>query len=60
MWVGTRVWLVPEGGGAPRAMVVLGPYEANAEKGVVSSGSEAAQAMLQRVSGNKVKFDGAT
>ncbi|HVN31825.1 MAG TPA: hypothetical protein VMT45_07535 [Thermoanaerobaculaceae bacterium] len=42
--VGTRVWLVPRGGGALRAMVVLGPYEANPEKGIASRGSEAAQA----------------
>ena len=41
-------------------MVVLGPYESNPEKGVVSRGSEAAQAMLERVSGDKVKFNGAT
>jgi len=58
--VGTRVWLVPDRGGALPAMVVLRPYEANLEKGIVSRGSEAAQAMLERAPGGKVKVDGAT
>jgi transcription elongation factor GreA len=58
--VGTRVWLVPEAGGDRRAIVILGPYEASPEKGILSHGSEAAQAMLQRGPGDKVKFDGAT
>ncbi len=58
--VGTRVWLVPEAGGDRRAIVILGPYDADSEKGILSHGSEAAQAMLQHAPGDKVKFDGAT
>jgi transcription elongation GreA/GreB family factor len=57
--VGTRVWLIPEAGGERRAIVILGPYEAEPEKGILSHGSEAAQALLERAPGDKVRFDGA-
>ena len=57
--VGTRAWLRPHAGGERRAVTVLGPYEADPEKGVVSHASEAAQALLERAPGDSVRFDGA-
>ncbi|MBZ5589597.1 MAG: GreA/GreB family elongation factor [Acidobacteriia bacterium] len=56
--VGTRVWLRPQLTGARRAIVILGPYEADPEKGVLSHGSEAAQALLERAPGETVRFNG--
>ena len=58
--VGTRVWLEPQSGGARRAVTILGPYEADPEKGIVSHGSEAAQALLEKTPGDTVRFDGGT
>ena len=46
--VGTRVWLQPQAAGERRAVVILGPYEADPGQGIVSHGSEAAQALLER------------
>ncbi len=57
--VGTRVWLEPQRGGDRRTVTILGPYEAAPEKGIVSNGSEAAQALLERGPGEAVRFDGA-
>jgi transcription elongation GreA/GreB family factor len=57
--VGTRVWLKPQRGGERRPVTILGPYEAAPEKGIVSNGSEAAQALLERATGEAVRFDGA-
>ena len=57
--VGTRVRLEPQGGGDGRTVTILGPYEADPEKGIVSNGSEAAQALLERGPGEAVRFDGA-
>ncbi len=56
--VGTRVWLAPPSGGKRRAVTILGPYEADPEKGILSHGSEAAQALLDKSPGDAVKFDG--
>jgi transcription elongation factor GreA len=56
--VGTRVWLRPQHTGERRAVVILGPYEADAERGVLSHGSEAAQALLERAPGETVRFGG--
>ncbi len=56
--VGTRVWLEPPSGGERRAVTILGPYEADPEKGILSHGSDAAQALLDRSPGDTVKFDG--
>lgn len=57
--VGTRVWLQPLRTGERRAIVILGSYEADPEKGILSHGSEAAQALLERIPGETVRFDGA-
>ncbi len=57
--VGTRVWLQPDQGGERRAVTILGPYEADPAQGIVSNGSDAAQALLERAAGEGVKFDGA-
>ncbi len=56
--VGTRVWLRPQHTGERRAIVILGPYEADPERGVLSHGSEAAQALLERAPGEIVRFGG--
>jgi len=56
--VGTRVWLEPPSGGGRRAVTILGPYEADPAKGILSHGSEAAQALLEKTPGDSVKFDG--
>jgi len=56
--VGTRVWLEPQGGGDRRTVTILGPYEAAPEKGIVSNGSDAAQALLEKEPGEAVRFDG--
>jgi transcription elongation GreA/GreB family factor len=56
--VGTRVWLEPPSGGERRAVTILGPYEADPEKGILSHGSDAAQALLDKSPGDAVKFDG--
>jgi len=55
--VGTRVLLRGKDDQAERSLVVLGPYEAEPEKGVLSFGSEAAQALLERAIGDTVAFD---
>jgi transcription elongation GreA/GreB family factor len=57
--VGTRVWLEPERGGERRAITILGPHEADPVQGILSNGSEAAQALLERAPGELVRFDGA-
>ena len=59
MRVGTRVWLRPQAGGERRAIMILGPYEGDPENGIVSHGSEAAQALLEKAVGDAVSFDGA-
>jgi transcription elongation factor GreA len=56
--VGTRVRIEPEAGGAGRTYTILGPYEADAERGVLSIGSDAAQALLDRAAGETVVLDG--
>jgi len=56
--VGTRVRLEPEGGGDARTFTILGPYEGDPEHGVLSIGSEAAQALLDRAAGDPVTLDG--
>ena len=56
--VGTRVRIEPEAGGAARTYTILGPYEADAERGVLSIGSDAAQALLDRAAGETVVLDG--
>ena len=56
--VGTRVRLEAEGGGETRELTVLGPYEADPERGVLSHGTEAVQALLDRAVGDRVPFDG--
>jgi transcription elongation GreA/GreB family factor len=58
--VGARVWLEPRSGGARRAVTILGPYEADPEKGIVSHGSEGGQALLEKKPGETVRFDGET
>jgi transcription elongation factor GreA len=58
--VGTRVWLQAREGEASRSIVILGPYEADAERGVLSHGSEAAQALLEHAPGDTVKLEGAS
>ena len=55
--VGTRVWLQPQGGGERRSVTVLGPYEANPERGIVSHASEAARELLEKGPGDTVRFD---
>ena len=57
--VGTRVWLRPQAGGEQRAIVILGPYEGDPERGILSHGSEAAQLLLEKAAGDAVEFDGA-
>ncbi|MBP1644098.1 MAG: transcription elongation factor GreA [Acidobacteria bacterium] len=57
--VGTRVRIEPDGGGEARVYTILGPYEADAERGVLSIGSDAAQALLDREAGEAVTLDGA-
>ena len=59
MRVGTRVWLQPQAGGERRPIVILGPYEGDPEKGILSHGSEAAQLLLEKAVGDAVSFDGA-
>jgi transcription elongation GreA/GreB family factor len=39
-------------------VTILGPYEADPAKGILSHGSEAAQALLEKTPGDSVKFDG--
>jgi transcription elongation GreA/GreB family factor len=56
--VGTMVWLQPQAGGEQRAVTILGPYEADPEKGIVSHASEAGQALLEKETGDTVTFDG--
>jgi transcription elongation factor GreA len=58
--VGTRVRLQPKSGGEPRTVTILGPYEADPEKGILSHASEAGQALLERSAGDTVTFDGGT
>lgn len=56
--VGTRVTLAGESG--RREIAVLGPYEADAEAGIVSHASEAGQALLERAVGDRVAIGGVT
>jgi transcription elongation GreA/GreB family factor len=56
--VGTRVRLEPAGGGDGRTFTILGPYEGDPERRVLSIGSEAAQALLERAVGEAVTLDG--
>ncbi len=58
--VGTRVRLASSDGAARRAVTILGPYEADPERGVLSHATEAAQALLEHAPGEEVAFDGAT
>jgi transcription elongation GreA/GreB family factor len=57
--VGAEVDLLG-GDGTRRTITILGPYEANAERSVLSNGSEAAHALLGRDVGATVTFDGGT
>ena len=54
--LGTRVTLDGENG--PRAVTILGPYEANPEAGIISHGSELAQALLDKPVGETVTVAG--
>jgi transcription elongation factor GreA len=56
--VGTRVWLRASDDKAEQAVVILGPYEAEPQRGILSHGSEAAQALLERAPGESVWYDG--
>ena len=56
--VGTRVWLRASEGDAELAVVILGPYEADPQRGILSHASEAAQALLERAPGQSVGYDG--
>jgi transcription elongation factor GreA len=56
--VGTRVRLEPAGSGDGRTFTILGPYEGDPEQGVLSVGSDAAQALLERAVGDVVALDG--
>jgi len=56
--VGTRVRLEPQAGGEPRTVTILGPYEADPEKGILSHASEAGQALLEKSTGDTVTYDG--
>jgi transcription elongation GreA/GreB family factor len=58
--VGTRVRLHPQAGGEPRTVTILGPYEADPEKGILSHASEAGQALLEKSAGDTVTYDGAS
>lgn len=55
--VGTRVTL-RRADGSEQAVTILGPYEADPDAGILSSGSEAAQAMLERHPGAVVNYAG--
>ncbi len=54
--VGTRVTLAGPAG--PRVLTVLGPYEADADAGIVSHASDAGQALLERAVGDRVALAG--
>ncbi len=54
--LGTTVTL--EAAGGPREVTILGPYEANAETGIVSHASELAQALLDKPVGETVTVAG--
>jgi transcription elongation factor GreA len=56
--VGTRVWLRAADSQEELALVILGPYEAEPQRGILSHGSEAAQGLLERAPGDAVGFDG--
>jgi transcription elongation factor GreA len=56
--VGTRVVLESDAG--RRELTVLGPYEADAEAGIVSHASEAGQALLERAVGDRITLAGTT
>jgi transcription elongation GreA/GreB family factor len=55
--VGARVTLSSESGGETRVLTILGPYEGNPDAGIVSNGSEIAQALLERPTGTTINFD---
>ena len=55
--VGTRVTLTGEAG--ERVLTILGPYEADAEAGIVSHASEAGQALIERAVGDRITLAGA-
>jgi transcription elongation factor GreA len=56
--VGTCVRLESQGGPAARELTILGPYEADPERGIISSGTEVAQTVLGREVGDEVELDG--
>ena len=54
--VGARVTLESEAG--RRELTILGPYEADAEAGIVSHASDAGQALLERAVGDRIILAG--
>ena len=56
--IGTVAALEPVDGGSARRVAVLGPYEADPDRDVLSLESEAAQALLEHAPGDRVEFDG--
>ncbi|MFZ5786042.1 MAG: GreA/GreB family elongation factor, partial [Acidobacteriota bacterium] len=58
--VGTRVRLVPEEAAEARELTILGPYEADPGRGIVSFGTEVAEAVLGRSPGDEIQLDGRT
>ncbi|MGE5235249.1 MAG: GreA/GreB family elongation factor [Acidobacteriota bacterium] len=56
--VGTRAWLEPLESGERRGVIILGPYEGDPERGILSHETEAALALLDREPGDRVTFDG--
>jgi transcription elongation factor GreA len=56
--VGTTVTLRSAAGEEMRRVTILGPYEADAERGVLSHESDAAKALLDRPPGAAVDFGG--
>jgi len=58
--VGTRVALRRPTGPEQMEITILGPYEADPERSILSSGSEAAEAVLDKDRGTAVTFGGET
>lgn len=58
--VGTRVTLRRPTGPGEVQVTILGPYEADPERGILSSGSEAAEALLDKDRGTAVTHAGET